>query len=69
MKVISKGSFYKTCNRCDSVVEMFSYEMTKIGPPGPYDCDYDPEEIGKIYWRCPVCGNSNWVIENDDNDI
>jgi ribosomal protein S27AE len=69
MKVISKGSFRKTCNRCGSVVEMFSYEMNKIGPPGPYEVDcYEPSEVSKTYWRCPVCGTSNWVNESDDYD-
>jgi len=67
MKVISTKTYRKTCTKCDSVVEMFNYEMHKIGPPGPYDCDYDPDEIGKVYWRCPVCGISNWV-ENENED-
>jgi|GEM_PF-6765945 hypothetical protein len=61
MKIISTKTYQKTCTRCESVVEMFNYEMHKIQPTD----DYDPQDIGRIYWRCPVCGISNWV-ETDD---
>jgi len=45
---------------------MFNYEMRKISPPAAYDCDYEPDEVGKVYWRCPVCGISNWIKDDDD---
>ena len=34
-------------------------EMGTVGPPGPYDCDYDPEEVGSRYWKCPECKRMN----------
>ena len=66
MRVISADTVRKTCSRCGSVVEMFNYEMRKISPPAAYDCDYEPDEVGKVYWRCPVCGISNWIKDDDD---
>ena len=47
---------------------MLPYELHTIGPPGPYDCDYDPEEIGKQYWYCPVCKFINYIIVTKDYD-
>lgn len=61
MKVISKDTIRKTCDCCDSLVEIFRYDMKRVSQLGPYNLDYETEEIGKMYWQCPVCGKSKWI--------
>jgi hypothetical protein len=57
MRTVRRGPGFVnvTCKHCLSVVEMLPDEMGTVGPPGPSDCDYDPEEVGTRYFRCPEC--------------
>ena len=63
MRTVRRGSgFIKvTCTHCRSVIEMLPDELSTVGPPGPLDCDYDPEEVGKRYFRCPECRRTVWL--------
>jgi phage FluMu protein Com len=57
MRVVERGNAFirVRCKRCRSLIEMLPDEVSTVGPPGPFDCDYDPEEIGMRYFRCPEC--------------
>lgn len=69
MRVIKRGESEYTCKRCTSVVGILPHEISTVGPPGPYDMDYEPD-VGKKYWLCPVCRCTNWVPEpSDDSDL
>lgn len=63
MRVVKRGSaFIKiSCKRCKSLIEMLPDELSKVGPPGPYECDFDPEEVGVEYFRCPECKTLNYL--------
>lgn len=61
MRVISSSEARYTCKNCTSVIGIRPDEISTIGPAGPYDMDYEPDEVGKKYWDCPVCKRRNWV--------
>lgn len=61
MRVIKSGETERTCGKCTSVIAMYPHEIHVVGPPGPYDMDYEPSETGKRYWSCPVCHAINWL--------
>lgn len=63
MRTVKRGAGFitKTCKHCKSVIEMLRDELGTVGPPGPYDCDYDPEEVGTQYWKCPECKRMNHI--------
>ena len=68
MRVIKKKEIVCTCKRCQSEIGMLPHEVSTVGPPGPYDMDYEPDEIGKRYWTCPVCKITNWLSSPKDDD-
>ena len=61
MRVIKSSEEQHTCKNCGSIIGIRPDEISTIGPPGPYDMDYEPDEVGKKYWDCPVCKRRNWV--------
>lgn len=68
MRVIRKQESQLTCHRCKSVIGILPHEFHTVGPPGPYDMDYEPSEIGKSYWYCPVCKEMNWCASSSTED-
>lgn len=68
MRIIKKAETQVTCKRCTSILGILPTDVSTVSPPGPYDMDYDAEEIGKKYWTCPVCKSTNWVTEPSDDD-
>ncbi len=72
MRVIKSSETEHTCGKCKSLIGIMPHDIRTIGPPGPYDMDYEPDEIGKRYWNCPICKCMNWIGpapgQRDDDD-
>lgn len=68
MRIIKSSEQQYTCKKCHSIIGMRPDEISTISPPGPYDMDYEPDEIGKKYWDCPVCKCRNWMSSSYDYD-
>ena len=69
MRIVKSSEVERTCGKCKSVIAMYPHEVSTVGPPGPYDMDYEPSEIGRKYWFCTVCKCMNWIRTIcDDSD-
>lgn len=69
MRILESGEVKHRCFRCNSLIAMFPHEIHEIGPPGgPYDMDYEPEEVGRKYWSCPACKAHNWLGGSKSKD-
>jgi ribosomal protein L37AE/L43A len=67
MRIIKTAEQQHICSRCQSTIAMHPHEIHSVGPPGPYDMDYEPDEIGKKYWYCPVCKAMNYIAGPSDD--
>lgn len=68
MRVVKSGEVEHTCSKCKSTIAMYPHEISTVDPPGPYEIDYDPSEVGKKYWSCPICKTMNWLGGGSDGD-
>lgn len=69
MRIIKKAETEVNCKKCTSLIGIMPMDIHTVSPPGYYDMDYEPSEIGKKYWTCPVCHCTNWISEtSDDHD-
>ena len=67
MRIIKTAETTHTCQRCKSTIGILPHEISTVGPLGPYDMD-DGVDVGKQYWSCPVCKNTNYIKPPSDHD-